>query len=486
MRFDFADILFDAFERAGEELFFVGGFVRDWKFAEMDDDLYNSANKLDPAQHPWRLPSHARQEFYFKVLRGEIDVDFATSARPERTMEILKLAGMKSVPIGIEFGTVQTFLGSLKVEITTYRCSESYTKGSRKPSVVFGKTIQEDLARRDFTINAMAMTRDGTIIDPHGGFMDLCEGLLWTPGDVEVSFGDDPLRMMRAARFTARGIASPSWQVGEGVKRLAHRIKDVSSERIFDEMSKLLMSRDPGAGLHFMAEEGLIRHIFPELQIVIDFKQNQGKWHSKKVWEHTIGVVEQSAPILEVRWAALFHDVAKPQTYQETDTGVHFYQHDWKGALAWEGVARRLRVSNEFRDHVYTLIYEHLQPSLLAEQGASDKALRRLAHRLGDKLDNLFHLSIADITSHRPDIVSEKTKNCRALKARIDELLKQQDIVRIKLPSGTGTVLSQALGLKPGPELGKLMKALEQKLIDGELTMESDFVAAAKELTNAS
>lgn len=461
--------LFKAFEAEGEELFYVGGFVRD--YLSTPDEMVGFA--------------HAVEWLWEAVSRGEKDVDFATSATPEKTIQILKKAGLRVIPIGIEFGTIQTLISGVKVEITTYRCGESYKKGSRKPSVVFGKSIEEDLARRDFTINALAMTKDFKIIDPFGGQEDLKNLTLRTPIDAKTSFGDDPLRMLRGARFVSRFGMIVSDFTFEGMCEMAQEMKNISAERIFDEMSKVLMTPDPTPALQLMADTGLLKVVFPELQKVVDFQQNQGKWHSKLVWPHTLEVVRQSPQILEVRWAALFHDVAKPQTYSETETGVHFYGHDWKGAQVWDQVALRLRVSKEFREHVYFLVYEHLQPSLLSSEGVnntSDKALRRLMVRAQDKLENLFHLSLADITSHKPEIVAEKKANCLAMLERCRKLSQEQQVERIKLPSGTGTLVAEALGLKPGRELGQVMKKLEQKLIDGEITLDVNFAEEAMKI----
>lgn len=476
--------LFSAFEEQGESLYMVGGVVRDLSLARIDDDLYFCNKKLDPT-----LPNRfaLREEYFWEDVRsGKIDVDFATSALPDKIIQILKSKSLPVIPIGIAFGTVQTYVDNKKVEITTFRCEESYKKGDRKPSVIFGKTLEEDLARRDFTINAMAMDKDGKIIDPFEGLSALVLGLLHTPQDnPEISFSDDPLRMLRAFRFEGRGYGLLGRSEFEAIEKLKKEINTVSSERIFEEMSKILMSPRAEVALEHMAESGLLGVIFPELQVVIDFKQNQGKWHSKQVWPHTLQVVKNAPQILEVKWAALFHDVAKPQTYTEGPEGVHFYQHDWKGALMWDQVADRLRTSNEFKRHVSTLIYEHLQPSLLSTDGvdhASDKALRRMIVRLGDKLDNLFHLSVADITSHKPSVVAQKKANCLALQDRCKKLNEEQLVTKIKLPTGTGNVIGEALNIKPGKELGQVMKKLEQMLIDGELTLESNFAEEAKRI----
>lgn len=453
----FFDNLFDVFEAANEELFYVGGFVRD--FLAFDKVLVED------------------------LKNGKLDVDFATSAKPERTIQILKNAGLVPIPIGIEFGTIQVLIDGVKIEITTFRSSESYKKGSRKPAVVFGKSIQEDLARRDFTVNAIAMKRDGTLVDPFNGRDQLTVRALSTPIDPDISFSDDPLRMMRACRFQSRGFKLNE-RAFAAMQTLAEKIKEVSSERVFEEMSKILMSPKPAEGLKLMAQSGLLSHAFPELQKVVDFKQNQGKWHSKLVWDHTLQVVENTPLRLALRWSALYHDVAKPETYTETSTGVHFFQHDWKGALAWDKAADRLKVSAEFKNHVHLLVYEHLQPALLSAEGAdhpSDTALRRLAHRLGDKLDDLFDLSLADITSHRANLVVKKKENCNLLRQRIKKILEQDNIPKLKLPTGLGNTLMNELNLK-GRQLGVVMDALLDKLIDGELTLQSDFVSAARNI----
>ena len=477
--------IFDIFKNQNKEIYLVGGAVRDLLCARDDDELYFCNQKSRPGS---TKPRFALSEEYFwdNIESGKIDLDFATSALPEEIMTILKNNNLKVILIGVDFGTIGTIINNSKIEITTFRCDESYKKGSRKPFVKFGKTIEEDLKRRDFSCNACAIDTNWNIIDPFEGRDALTQGLLLTPQEnSEISFLDDPLRMLRAYRFEARGYGQLGWHEGKAVEKLKKEINMVSAERIFDEMSKILMTNNPSKALDHMACSGLLGEIFPELQKVIDFKQNQGKWHSKLVWPHTLQVVQQSAPILEVRWAALFHDVAKPQTYTETESGVHFYQHDWKGALVWDQVAARLRVGNEFRDHVHVLIYEHLQPGLLSVDGpnnVTDKALRRLMVRLGDKLENLFHLSVADISSHKPIIVEEKKANCLALLERCKKLNEECNVTKLKLPSGLGIILMKELSLEPGKKLGNIMKQLTQKLVDGEITLSDDFVKIAKEL----
>lgn len=435
--------LFQAFHSAGHDLFEVGGCVRD------------SLLGVEPN-----------------------DIDFATDARPEKTMEILRQAGMKVIPIGLEFGTVQTILDGEKVEITTFRCKESYTKGSRKPEVVFGDNIKDDLARRDFTFNAIAVRiGPGSIVDPFGGKDDLANEIIRTPGDPVVAFTDDPLRILRAARFVARGMGQIERETLNAMCVCKDLLLDLSVERVFEEMTKLLMAKDPVAGLRALEEIGIFSVLFPEMNPVLDFTEDVGKWHHLSVWEHTLMVVDNTPAIPEVRWAALFHDVAKPMCWSKHDkTGVHFLKHDKFGAEIWDSVARRLKASNSFREHVRDLIFEH--QCLRNEMGV--KGIRRLIHRLGDRLDNLFHHTRADIIGHTPHIVEPKLKELDELRRRVDEVLAGPKPVTNKLPRGTGDVVCEALGIKPGPELGVIMKRLQRMMVNGDVTATSDFAKVAK------
>lgn len=432
--------LHQAFRDAGHELFEVGGCVRDRLLGVKPND-----------------------------------VDFATDCLPDRTISILGAAGFKAIPIGIEFGTVQTLVGGEKVEITTFRCAESYTKGSRKPGVVFGKSIEEDLARRDFTFNAMAWYRG--LIDPFGGEADLLNGVIRTPIDPITSFTDDPLRMLRACRFVARGMGEIERMTLNAM--FVHRdlVSELSAERVFEEVTKLLMAPEPSKGLRIMEESGLLEELFPELQVVADFEGDPGKYHHLPVWDHVLLVVDSGVKIPEVMWACLFHDVSKPECWSKKDGNVHFYQHDKRGSEVWEFVAKRLKCSNEFTAHVSQLIYEH--QNLRGNMG--DKGIRRLIHRLGDRLENQFHLARADIVAHKPSLTPASLADLEGLKRRVDNIDATAPVTS-KLPTGTGNLVADALGLKPGPELGKVMKQLQQLVIDGDLKPDGDMVAAAKKL----
>lgn len=374
--------------------------------------------------------------------------------------------GLPAIPIGIEFGTVQTIINDTKVEITTFRCQESYIKGSRKPAVVFGTTIDEDLSRRDFTFNAMAEDGEGNIVDPFNGVSDLSQGILRTPIDPRESFGDDPLRMLRACRFAARDfVARIESDTLAAMQEMASMVKEsVSVERVTEEMGKLLLADNPVVGLRTMVSSGLLKVLFPELQVLVDDDRPQGKWHHLSVWEHTLEVVRLSGPTLECRWAALFHDVAKPICRSVNSSGVHFFQHDVIGADLWDAVARRMKMSNEFREHVRTLIFEHQN----LRRCKKVKAIRRIMHRVGDCLNNLASLSQADIRAHAPHTVEPSLDEFLHAWRTVQEV-KMAGGVSDTLPTGTGSRIAMELGLKPGPELGKIITKLKKKMVDGIL-----------------
>lgn len=441
--------IFNIFEKNNQQIFLVGGIVRD------------------------------------KLLNIESnDIDFATSAPPENSIKIVKSEGLSVFEIGIEFGTIQTLIDSEKVEITTFRCKESYTKGSRKPGVVFGKTIEEDLIRRDFSINSIAMDKNGNFIDPFGGIEDIKNKIIRTPGDPDISFGDDPLRMLRAARFAAKLDFNIEKLTFESIKRNKEKIHNISVERIFEEMTKLLMCKDPTKGLKVLEDTGLMGQIFPEIQEVIEFKEEQGKFHHKDVWGHIVEVVKNSEQIEEVRWSALMHDIGKVKTRFVNKTGIHFYGHDLEGAKIWDKIAERLKTSKDFKETIHFLIEHHMEPSLLSKETISEKAARRFVNRAGKNLNNLFKLSFADITSHHPEIVEEGQKRCLQLKQRVEKLSTIEEVINPKLPHGLGLKISEAANRKPGPWLGGIMQKLHQKLIDGDLNKDSDFIAEALNILN--
>ncbi|HUB06336.1 MAG TPA: HDIG domain-containing protein [Myxococcales bacterium] len=427
-----------AFRAAGKPLFLVGGAVRD-------------------------------------QLRGvpHKDIDFATEATPPQTKDILKKGGFPVIPIGEAFGTIATLLPDeggerRQVEITTFRTAESYRKGSRHPAVTFGKSIEQDLARRDFTINAMAFDDRGTLIDPYGGVSHLKERLLETPSPAVEIFGEDPLRMLRAARFVSQLGFAPSPQVRAAVLERAADILTVSRERWKQELDKLLVGEAAGAALAFTAQTRLLSFLLPEMHAMLLLTgKPQGRYHSKDIWEHTIKVVEGAPRRAPVRWSALLHDVAKPQTRTEDGGEVHFLHHAELGAEMFDGIAERWRFGREERRRIRFLIAAHLRPNLY-QKSWSDSAVRRLAEDAGDYLQDLLDLSRADITSSNPNRVAAALRNVNELAGRIEGLRQAAALVP-KLPPGLGTLISAQLGVPLGPEIGRLRDSLLEAIREGAL-----------------
>jgi len=294
-------------------------------------------------------------------------------------------------------------------------------------------------------------------------------------------FLEKPLRMMYYCRFVAVGLGRIDWETTRIMTEMSHIILLAPKKVVFEEMCKLLMVKDPTAGLQLMVSTGLMRFLFPEIHAMVEFKNNQGKWHSKNVWEHTLGVVRQSPQILEVRLAALWHDCAKPQTFAIVNDNVHFYRHEEFGAHKWDKTANYYEADLRLKDYVGDLISNHLQFSLLSSENPSDTALRRFVFRAGNKLDNFFYLSMADITSANLDKVTACQNKCAALKKRIDELLARDLVPKTKLPTGLGNVLMDQLGLY-GKDLGDVMNVLHQMLVDKMLDSDADFVEEAKKV----
>lgn len=431
--------LFDLFQRAGQELFLVGGAVRD----------------------------HLRGT----ALEELPDLDFATSALPEESARILRGAGLPVFTVGSRFGTVGTILDGegprREVQVTTYR-GEVYVNGSRKPRVSFGKDLESDLARRDFSINAMAMTADRRLIDPYGGAQDLDERILRTVGDPRTIFREDPLRTLRAARFIATLGMRPEPEVLEAVRELAGDILTVSRERWLLEMNRLLQGARVESALGFLADTGLLKHLLPEAQAMVEFRADQGKYHHKALWPHTLAVVGQTPPRLAVRWAALLHDAGKVTTRSVDAAGdVHFFGHESAGADLVDDVARRFRFNRALWQRVRALVLMHQRPALY-EDTWTDAAIRRLVRDAGEMWEDLLDLSRADVTSHRPGVRE-------AVLARLAELESRAvDLARIDgqgplLPKDIGRAIMVHFGMEAGPQVGEAKARLEQAVLDGLL-----------------
>lgn len=430
------------FADAGEEIYLVGGSVRD---AFLGRDL------------------------------SELDFDFATGARPDRVTEILERWADVVYHVGTVFGTVAAQKSGRTVEVTTYR-SEIYRDDSRKPQVSFSDDIATDLSRRDFTVNAVALSLpELEAIDPHGGLADIAQEVLRTPLDPEVSFGDDPLRMLRLFRFQATLGFTLDESAVTAVREMAPRLGIISAERIRDELSKLLLAPSPGVALGLIVETGLAAQFLPELPRLA--MEQDPHHHHKDVLAHTFAVVDKASPDLVLRLAALLHDVGKPDTREFGPGGVSFHHHEVVGARMARHRLRELRYPKDVVDDVSQLVYLHLRPHTL-KLGWTDSAVRRYVRDAGHLVGKLNELVRCDVTT------ANKRRES-AIQARIDELEERiaflsahEELARLRPPLDGNEVMDY-LGMEPGPAVGEIMDVLlEKRIEDGPYQREEGYAIA--------
>ena len=398
------------------------------------------------------------------ALRGEQhnDLDFATDARPEEVVRVLRGWADYHKLVGVRFGTVGARRGDMDLEITTFR-EEVYAEDSRRPHVTFAKEIETDLARRDFTINAMAVgLPDGEFVDPFRGLYDLGHKLLRTPLEPEVAFADDPLRMLRACRFVATLDVTPQPEVVTAIQAMKERISIVSSERIRDELFKLLLGRRVAAGLELMVDTGLADLFLPELP-ALRLEQDPVHRH-KDVFRHTLAVVERCPADLTLRLAALLHDIGKPKTREITPEGVQFHHHEVEGARMAEARLRALRCPERLVDDVRILVEMHLRFHTY-HLGWSDGALRRYVRDAGPLLDRLNMLTRADCTTQNPKKAQELTQLQDELEERVARLAEAENLAAIRPPLD-GNQIMERLGLGPGPVVGEALDHLLEVRMD--------------------
>ena len=433
--------IFDAFNAAGKELYLVGGAVRDLArgvaMVELDD------------------------------------LDFCTNARPEHSLAILKGAGLTTYDVGLRFGTAGAVLDGpasggfpKDCQVTTYRSEESYHQGSRKPEVTYGDTIEQDLGRRDFSINSIAMNESGEYHDPYGGLDDLKAGVLRVVGDPMETLAEDPLRILRVGRFMSKLGFDPVDALKEAAAERASWIMEISRERWFMEMSKLLVGPHPGKGLRFLEEVGVLAYILPEVTALVGFHESSPT-HHKDLWAHTIGVIEQTEPERAQRWAGLLHDVGKVETREVVGGVPTFRGHEEVSARQTEEVAQRFTFDNGLRAEVCAIVENHGRPATYGP-GWTDAAVRRLVRDLDPHAMATLRFARADCTSS----IEERRAMARA---RIDELvgriegLERAEALRPRLPTGLGNTLMEAFTLRRGPVIGELMKGLTERIMDGVL-----------------
>ncbi len=405
--------------------------------------------------------------------RTATDLDFTTSARPEETERLLAGWGSATWDMGRAFGTIGARKGSTVVEVTTYR-ADAYDGTTRKPVVAFGDSLEDDLVRRDFTVNAMALRLpDLAFIDPHGGMADLAEQQLRTPSTPEVSFGDDPLRMMRAARFVAQLGFVPTQEVYSAMSAMSGTIGIVSAERVRDELIKLLMAPHPRAGLELLCASGLADHVLPELP-ALQLEVDEHHRH-KDVYDHSMIVLEQAialegpadgppesvpGPDLVLRLASLLHDIGKPATRRfEPAGGVSFHHHEVVGAKLAAKRMRALRFDKETIKAVTRLVELHLRFHGYGEGQWTDSAVRRYITDAGDLLPRLHRLTRADCTTRNARKARRLAATYDDLEQRIERLLGQEELKAVR-PELDGNEIAEALGIAPGPVLGRAYKHL--------------------------
>jgi poly(A) polymerase len=432
--------LSEAFKQAGEELALVGGPVRDAFLGR---------------------PVH--------------DLDFTTSARPERIEAIVSPLAEAVWDVGRAFGTIAAKVSGQVVEITTYR-ADSYDGVTRKPTVEFGDTLEGDLHRRDFTMNSMALRLpEEVLVDPCGGLQDLLANRLHTPSPPEVSFGDDPLRMLRAVRFVAQlgaGISDETWAA---MTDLSDRISLISAERVRDELVRLLTTDHPRAGVEALVASGLANHVLPELAQLVKEKDEHGR--HKDVYQHSLTVLDQAIELEKARYgsdsadtvvrlAALLHDIGKPGTKRIEPAGqVTFHHHDVVGAKLAKKRLQALRFDSDTITRVSRLIELHLRFFGYSDQAWSDSAVRRYVRDAGEELDRLHILTRADVTTRNQRKAERLQLAYDELERRISDLRQQEEIDAIR-PDLDGADIMRILNLRPGPDVGRAYRFLMDLRLD--------------------
>lgn len=423
-----------AFDAAGHQVYLVGGSVRDALLGRLSPDL-----------------------------------DFTTDARPEQVQRILQRWADNLWDTGIEFGTVGVGKGDHRLEITTFR-ADTYDQVSRNPEVRFGDRLEDDLLRRDFTVNAMAVRitpeGPGEFLDPLGGLVALRARVLDTPAAPEVSFGDDPLRMLRAARFVSQLGFTVAPRVREAIDRMAPQLSRISAERVATELDKLVLGDDPTAGIDLLVQTGMGEVVLPEvggMQMAIDEHHQH-----KDVYQHSLTVLRQAialeddGPDLVLRWAALLHDIGKPATRRhEANGGVSFHHHEVVGAKMVRKRLRALKYSKQMVEDISQLVYLHLRFHGYGDGKWTDSAVRRYVTDAGPLLSRLHKLVRADCTTRNKRRAARLQASYDRLEARIAELAAQEDLARVR-PDLDGNQIMELLGIPAGPQVGEAWRFLKE------------------------
>ncbi|MCG8917979.1 CCA tRNA nucleotidyltransferase [Actinokineospora sp. PR83] len=448
-----ADDLAARFARAGHSLYLVGGSVRDAMLGR---------------------------------LHGN-DLDFTTDARPEQILALVSPWGDAVWDTGIAFGTVGASKGGIVCEITTFR-SDAYDRVTRNPEVRFGDTVEDDLVRRDFTVNAMAIDLSSrAFIDPHDGMSALGDRVLDTPATPQESFADDPLRMLRAARFASQLGLTPAPRVVEAMTSMSAEIARITPERVQAELSKLLCGKFPRRGVELLVDTGLAAHVLPELP-AMRLEIDEHHQH-KDVYEHSLVVLDQAIdleeegtePDLVLRLAALLHDIGKPDTRRHVEGGgVSFHHHEVVGAKMVRKRLRALRYSKDLTEDVAKLVFLHLRFHGYGKGEWTDSAVRRYVTDAGDLLPRLHKLVRADCTTRNRRKANALQRTYDGLEERIARIAEEEDLARVR-PDLDGNEIMRLLNLPPGPLVGQAWRHLKELRLDRGPMDHDEAIAALRE-----
>lgn len=434
------EIISDTAAEMGVEAFVVGGFVRDL------------------------LMGHPSKDIDIVVLGKGIELAKAVG----------KKAGNAKVKYFKNFGTAMLNFKDWEIEFVGAR-KESYRSDSRKPVVEDG-TLEDDRNRRDFTINAMSISLNketfGELIDPFNGQEDLKNGIIRTPLDPDITYSDDPLRMMRAVRFATRFDFRIEKKSYDAISRNAKRLKIVSQERITDELNKIVMAPKPSIGFKLLFSTGLLHEFFPEMVALQGAEYKEGKGHKDNFY-HTLIVLDNVAAKSEnlwLRWAAILHDIGKPRTKKWVDgIGWTFHAHDHVGARMLPGIFRRLKLpANDKLKYVQKLVALHLRPIALSEEIVTDSAVRRLLYEAGDEIDDLMQLCEADMSSKIPEKIRRYKKNFEIVRQKLVEI-EEKDRLRNWQPPVSGELIMKTFNLRPSRTVGDIKTSIREAILDGKI-----------------
>ena len=416
------------------------------------------------------------RDLMLNPLAESIDVDIMVEGDGIDFAE--KLASKINVPKIVpfkKFATAKIPFKEYEIEVASARL-EKYDESSRSPSEVVMSNIEDDLLRRDFTINAMAVSLNkenfGEFFDPFNGMEDLSNKILRTPLDSDTTFSDDPLRMMRAAYFASKLSLNIDSSCLESIKNNAERITIVSQERKTNELLKILGTKKPSIGLNILQEAGLMEFVFPEIAVMYGLDQSN-EYHHKDIFYHTLEVVDNAAQLsdkLDLRLAALVHDIAKPKTRRLSKSkGYTFYGHDDVGARMLKGISSHMKFSNSTRDYIAKLTALHLRPISLAKKDVTDSAIRRLIVDAGEEIDDLMKLCRADITTKNPKNITKYLGNFDRVEKRMNEVIEIDKLKAFQSPV-RGDEIMKMFDLGPGKEVGKIKTMVEDAIINGEIS----------------